>query len=73
MAVILESQIKLKLLTNNISFSSSKRITEVHIQQKWIEIEKVIYIKRNYYNIEITEDSIDHKQFVNNSIKKIEI
>ena len=72
MTAMLESQIALKLLTNSILFSSSKRIAKVIKKANIIEIRKVIYNIRNFCKIKITEDNIEQKQLVNGSIWKIE-
>ena len=71
MTEMLESQIALKLLTNSILFSSSKRMAKVIKKANIIKVEKVIYNIRNYCKIKITEDSIEQKQIVNGSIWKI--
>ena len=59
MTAMFESQIALKLLTNSILFSASKRIAKVIKKANIIEVGKVIYNIRNYCKIKITEDSIE--------------
>ena len=72
MAVMLESQITLKLLANYMSFSSSKRIAKVIDKLNWIEAGKGKYSIRNYCKKKITQDSIEQKHLVNDSIWEIE-
>ena len=69
---MLESQITLKLLTKSMSFSPSKIITKVLNKGKWIEVGEVIYSRRNYKSIKITEDSIEQKLLENGFKLKIE-
>ena len=70
MVVMLEYLIALKLLEKACRFLSSKRITKFLNIWKWIEVGKLISNRRNYYKIKITEDSIEQKQLVNDSIRK---
>ena len=70
---MLYSQITLKLLAKNMSFSSFKRIAKVLNTGRWIEVGKIIYSIINYCNIKIAEDSIEKKQFENDYMLKIKI
>ena len=56
-----------------MSFSSLRRLQKTLIQVKWIVVGKVIYSRSNYKIIKITEDSIEHEQLENDSVRKIEI
>ena len=61
MAIMLESQIALKLLTKSMSLYPPRRLQKSLIHEKWIEVGKVIYSKRNFKRIKITEESIEQK------------
>ena len=73
MTAVLESQIALKLLTNSILFSYSKRIAKVIKKVNIIEIGNVIYYISNYCKIKITEYIIEQNKLVNGSICKTKI
>ena len=51
----------IKTIDKEYGFSLSKRITKVLNIGKWIKARKVIYSRRNYKSIKITEDNIEQK------------
>ena len=56
-----------------MSLNSSRRIQKSLIKEKWIDVGKVIYSRKNYCKIKITEESIQQKQLLDNYIQKIKI
>ena len=55
----------------HVRFHPPRGLQKSFIKKEWIVIGNVIYNKRNYCKIKITEDSIEQKQLVNGSIWKL--